>query len=136
MNVLFGLLWFLMQGQPCQDLIVSSQPAAEVIVCPSPVTTYISEVEDGWQIDIWDNAALQSTEPLISLIADENAPQPDQPLLLDSYHDAGRHVLLYQDENGAYNVLAGPDAQGQMLDLMFTLPPEGDVSRQDFALAE
>jgi hypothetical protein len=124
-----------LQDDVCQNIIDSSQPVEEIQTCPAPVTTYVTEADEGWQIAIWDNAAANSADPAIAATIPDPASPPGQTALLESYHQAGINVLLYHLDSGDFEILAGPDAQGAMYDLIFTLPLDGQETRQDFALA-
>ena len=95
----------------------------------------MTEADDGWQIAIWDNAAANSADPAIAATIADPSAAPDTTTLLDSYHQEGSNVLLFHLDSGAYEILAGPDSQGEMYDLIFTLPLDGQDIRQDFALA-
>ncbi len=141
---IFSLFWMLVfplaapaqQASICQHVIVTSQPVEEIPVCPAPVTTYVSEDESGWQVQIWDNATANNPEPVIAVSISEDAPHPPGTVLLDRARRGGVHVLLYQLETGDYEVLAGPDATGQMYALVFSLPPDSQPRQQEFMLAE
>lgn len=145
MSIVFHLLWVfvlsaglaLQQDDVCQNLVIRTEPVEEIQLCSSPVITYLTETADGWQIAVWNNtASSHSDEPLIDVVVADGDPAPDSPVLLGSYSRRGLHVLLLQLDSGAYEVLAGPDARGQMYDLIFTLPPDGQETRQDFTIAE
>lgn len=133
---LFWLLAPFQQSEVCQHVIISSQPVEETPVCPAPVTTYISQDAAGWQVQIWDNATANNPEPVIAVSISEDAPHPPGTVLLDMARRGGVHVLLYQLETGDYEVLAGPDATGQMYALVFSLPPDSQPRQQEFMLAE
>ena len=120
----------------CQNIIVGSQPVEEVQICPAPVTIYVTEDADGWHIQVWGSATANSTEPLIAATIPDDDLAPESTTLLDSASSGGVRALLYRLDTGEYEVLAGPDSAGQMYDLVFSLPPNGQEIRQDFIIAE
>lgn len=123
------------QDAACQNVILRSETVDEQVNCPAPVTTYLSETENGWHIDIWNNAAANEQSLLAVTILTAAAP-PRSTTLLGVYDRPDLNVLLYQLDTGEFEVLAGPDAQGEMFDLIFSLPPNGQEIRQDFIIAE
>ncbi|MBZ0301176.1 MAG: hypothetical protein K8J31_15620 [Anaerolineae bacterium] len=125
----------LPQDKACQNVIVRSETVNEQVNCPAPVTTYLSEADDGWHIDIWNNAAVND-QSLLAVTVLSDAVLSESTTLLGTYDRPGLNVLLYQLDTGEFEVLAGPDAQGQMFDLIFSLPPNGQEKRQDFLIAE